>query len=120
MKNEWIISVPPNLERNLIREFQAGPIINDVGQRSLNEEQVGSLNGLKIEIFSREHPPPHFRVSYAGETANFAIKDCTQLNGGLRKWRRNIRKWHAEYKKDLIEAWNRTRPSDCPVGKYVE
>jgi Domain of unknown function (DUF4160) len=119
-ETEWIVDAPYDLVKSLAREFQSGPIINDAGQHHLTEQQIGSLNGLKMEIFSREHPPPHFRVIYAGETANFTIKDCTKLNGGLNAWERTIRKWHIEHKQDLIETWDRTRPSNCPVGKYVE
>lgn len=120
MEREWVIEAAKELSTSLAAEFLAGPIINEDGQRFLTEEQVGALDGLKVEIFSREHPPPNFRVSYAGDTANFSIWDCNHLNGGLAKWNRNIRKWHAEHKQDLIAARDRTRPSDCPVGKYVE
>ena len=120
MQAEWIVAADAELGRTLAAEFQLGPIINDAGQRLLTEELVARLDGLKIEVFSREHPPPHFRVIYSGETANFAIKDCSFLNGGLTKWHRTIRKWHTGHKPELIAAWNRTRPSDCPVGEYAE
>jgi hypothetical protein len=116
---EWVVEAPA-LAEMLAADFKRGPIINEKGQRLLVEETVDWLNGLKIQIFSNEHPPPHFRVSYAGETANFAIEDCKKLNGGLNKWERNIRAWHAVHKPHLIAVWNRTRPTDCPVGAYRE
>ena len=119
MGKEWKVEAPV-LAASLALDFQHGPIIDEQGQRLLTEETVAHLNGLKVEIFSDEHPPPHFRVFYAGETANFSIKNCEKLNGGLRKWERNIRKWHASHKDELIATWNRTRPSDCPVGQYRE
>jgi hypothetical protein len=78
------------------------------------------FGSLKVEVFAREHPPPHFRVICAGESANFRISDCHQLNGGLRKYYRKIREWHAANKPRLIHAWNDRRPSDCPVGIYKE
>lgn len=118
--SEWIVLATPDLVESLSADFQHGPILDDQGRRLLTEETVQNLDGLKIQIFSDEHPPPHFRVSYAGETANFSIKDCTKLNGGLKKWERNIRAWHADNKGKLIEVWNKTRPSDCPVGMYRE
>jgi hypothetical protein len=117
---EWDIRVTKDLEESLTKDFMLGQIINDQGLRFLTEEKVATLNGLKIQIFSNEHPPPHFRVKYAGETANFTIKDCTKINGGLNKWERNIRYWHASNKQNLINVWNNTRPSDCPVGVYRE
>lgn len=48
---------------------------------------VGFSKGLKIEIFANEHPPPHFRVLYQGESNNFRIADCSAINGdGLRAY----------------------------------
>jgi hypothetical protein len=81
---------------------------------------VGRFAGLKIIMFSREHPPPHFRVMCGGESADYRISDCEQLEGGLRKHYKVIREWHAENKPKLIEVWNKTRPTDCPVGPYRE
>jgi hypothetical protein len=54
------------------------------------------------------------------DTTNFTIKDCEKLNGGLNKWEKNIKKWHGKYKEILIKTWNKTRPSNCPVGQYSE
>lgn len=118
--NEWIVSVPEDLERRLINSFKYGQIIDDAGCRFLTEDTVANFDGLKIQIFAKEHPPPHFRVICAGETANFTIKDCTKINGSLNKWERNIKEWHMQNKDRLIEVWNKTRPSDCPVGVYRE
>jgi hypothetical protein len=117
MKQEWSIDAD-GLARSLAESFRLGPIINDQGQRYLVEELVATLDGLRIQIFSRDHPPPHFRVTYAGTSADFSISDCEKLVGDLSKWERTIRAWHAENKNNLIEVWNRTRPSDCPVGAY--
>jgi hypothetical protein len=120
MSKEWVVMASDDAIEALADSIQAGPIINEQGQRVLTEETVGNLNGLKIEIFAREHPPPHFRVLYAGETANFSISDCSKLNGGLAKWEKNIKEWHSNNKQKLINVWNKTRPSDCPVGEYRE
>jgi hypothetical protein len=119
MDTEWTVDAH-DLASSLAEDFQHGPIIDDAGRRYLIEETVATLQGLKIQIFSDEHPPPHFRVAYAGDTANFSIKDCCKLNGGLSRWERNIRAWHSKNKQALIAVWDRTRPTDCPVGKYRE
>ena len=81
---EWIIDLPASLTKELADSFQQGPMLAN-GLRRLDEQLAAHLNGLKIQIFANEHPPPHFRVSYAGETANYSIFDCSQLNGGLSK-----------------------------------
>jgi hypothetical protein len=116
---EWIVTIEngPALEA-LLASLIDGPILNDTGIRYLTEKAVARVGSLKIEVFSNEHPPPHFRVIYNGETANYRIEDCIQINGGLSKFRRNVVKWHAENKDVLIAAWNESRPTDCPVGEY--
>ena len=116
--SEWTIDVSANLSQELADSFKQGPIFDDQGRRLLTEELIAHLNGLKIEVFANEHPPPHFRVKYSGETANYKISDCSQLNGGLDKWYKNVKKWHQKNKQLLIDIWNRTRPTDCPVGEY--
>jgi hypothetical protein len=109
---------PPVLA--LATSFRDGPMLDAKGTRSLVEHVVGRLDKLKIEVFSREHPPPHFRVTHNGETANYTIKDCAKLNGGLSKYHHNIVVWHSANKQSLIDSWNATRPTNCPVGIYVE
>jgi hypothetical protein len=118
VSSEWSVDAP-ELSRSLAASFQLGPIMEN-GLRYLGEELVATLDGLRIQIFSREHPPPHFRVTYAGESADFEISNCAKLVGGLKKWERTIRTWHATNKDRLIEVWDRTRPTDCPVGAYRE
>ncbi len=104
----------------LTRSLSNGPIDEKSEKHILKEELVASFDGLKISIFAREHPPPHFRVSHHGKTGNYRIKDCEQINGELREFKKNIRKWHKQNKSLLIERWNATRPTDCPVGPYKE
>lgn len=118
-ETEWRIDAP-DLAASLTAEFQRGRIVDASGRRSLIEETVAKVSGLKVAIFANEHPPPHFRVSCAGDTANFAIKDCEKLNGGLDRWLHTIQSWHKMNKQLLIETWNRTRPTNCPVGAYRE
>ena len=98
-------------------------ILERNGEQLLLESKqlVERLNGLKIEIYSNEHPPPHFHVKSPEVNATFAIEDCRQLTGhapssALQK----IVYWHQFSKQKLIEAWNSTRPTDCTVGKYSD
>jgi len=114
---EWTVNIGDDVLRMLAEDFRRGPIIDDQGRRLLEEQTVDHLNGLRIEVFADEHPPPHFRVSYQGESDTFDICTGAPVAGeALKRWRKNIRKWHAANRGRLIEAWNRLRPSDCPVG----
>ena len=117
---EWNIEIGGTTLEELQQCFQQGPLRVD-GKRQSFKHLVGHLKGLKIEIFSGEHPPPHFRVEYSGESNSFRIDDGSPIypNGDLKKYFRNIKKWHTKNKQLLVETWNNTRPSDCPVGKIT-
>lgn len=119
--SEWVIDFDPERAKELENCFAEGPILDDNGMRYLIEEEFDRFNGLKIEIFSNEHPPPHFRVIFQGQSNNFTISDCSPLNGNaLEKYFKNIKKWHKKNKEGLIAFWNEKRPSNCPVGKFKE
>lgn len=122
---EWRVDVEDELIAALAESIRQGPVFetrDGNALRMLTEETVERVNGLKIQIFSNEHPPPHFRVEYQSSTANYEIANCSRLNGTgeVLKYEKNIRIWWEENKPKLIETWNRLRPSDCPVGRYKE
>lgn len=100
--------------------FDQGPIVLYQGQetRSLNEEQIARIGGLKVSILANEHPPPHFHVEYNGEDNSFSIEDGCPLypSNGLKQYFRNVRKWYLRNRTTLVDVWNRTRPANCPVG----
>ena len=82
---------------------------------------VEKINGLKIHVYADEHAPPHFHVVSAEIDAAFSIQDCTLLRGAVdRKTRDLIVHWHGSARKKLVEFWNSTRPTDCPVGPIHE
>lgn len=121
--SEWVVDIDTALAEELAESIRQGAIweIRDgVAMRMLNEETVARIEGLKVEIFANEHPPPHFRVKYQGSTANFTIEDCTRMNGSgqILRFEKNVKHWWSTNKTKLIETWNRLRPSDCPVGVY--
>lgn len=81
---------------------------------------VARVNGLKIEVYSNEHPPPHFHVKSPNVNASFSIESCELLEGNAEnKDIKKIKFWHKQAKPILISAWNSTRPTNCTVGKYV-
>lgn len=122
---EYVVSVTKELEEELSKSFASGRIVEftDKGEYvELKKVQVDRLKGLKIEVFSNEHPPPHFRVKFQGSTANYRIKDCKRINGSgeVVRFENNVFKWWKSNKQKLIDIWNERRPSDCPVGVYQE
>ena len=117
---EWIVRVDDEATWRSLLWALASDIPRPQGQVEVTTLLVAQIKGLKVEVFSNEHPPPHFRVSANGETANYSLEDGSQLNGALQRHRRTIRKWYGENRHVLIDAWNERRPSDCPVGKVRE
>lgn len=81
--------------------------------------QVAKLDGLKIEVYPNEHPPPHFHVKSPNVDATFTIENCKKLRGNISGGDfRKIRYWHKHSKPILLKHWNMTRPTDCVITKY--
>lgn len=120
MAEEPGIEVDSELVERLRDSMHQGPLMEFEGRevRLLEEEQVGSFSGLTVHIFGREHPPPHVCVRHQGSSASFSIESGERLpkNKGLEAFDRNIKNWIFENQDLLVERWNATRPSDCPVG----
>jgi len=87
-----------------------------VEQRKLIEV----VHGLRIEIYPREHTPPHFHVKSANINASFRIDNCKKMNGSISSNEElAIKFWWQKAKSKLIDTWDETRPSDCIVGRYT-
>lgn len=83
------------------------------------KQLVERLGGLRIEVYPKEHPPPHFHLKSSEVDASFAIEDCRLLKGSTSEQViQKVRYWHSYSKPKLIEVWNSTRPTNCTVGKY--
>ena len=85
------------------------------------KQLVGRVHGMKIEIYAREHPPPHFHIAGGDVDATFSLVDCSLLEGkvsgrelALVNW------WYRRSRSMLLDTWNRTRPVNCPVGPVLE
>ena len=116
---EWAMPVDDSAVQTLKQSLRLHDLTAaKAGSADQPEFLVDRFSGLKVEVFAREHGKPHFRVKCGDESANYTIEDCTQLNGGLQRQYRLIREWHATNKQRLIDKWNSSRPSDCPVGAY--
>jgi hypothetical protein len=81
--------------------------------------RVEKVYGVRIEIYPKEHAPPHFHVRSATVNASLRIDDCSLLDGHIACDDYNkIRYWHQFSKPVLIERWNSLRPTKCVVGPY--
>ena len=121
---EYVVPFHEGISDTLKQSLDDGVMGDDENRRPylIPKAHVATFDGFKVEIFSNEHPPPHFRVKYQGMTANFRISDCLAINGDkkLLRYRKNVEVWWNDNKKLLIMFWNNKRPTDCPVGEYKE
>ena len=123
---DCILEVPLPIIQDLVSSIEYGMIaeIRPDGnhvyhfQKALVEKQ----GGLKVEIYAKEHPPPHFHVTFRGDKAIFALDDGRLLvcGGRARLIEKNVRLYYKENRSKLIRFWNDFRPSDCPVGPVRE
>jgi hypothetical protein len=54
---------------------------------------VEYLDGIKIEIYSNEHPPPHFHIKANEIDAVFSLIDCELLKGNIGGREHKMIKW---------------------------
>ena len=91
--------------------------IDEFGNAIERRHLIHSIDKVKIEIYSLEHPPPHFHVKSSILNATFTITNCELLKGSIdTKTFKKIKYFHSLNRQKLIEVWNQLRPTDCPVG----
>jgi hypothetical protein len=68
---------------------------------------ISTFYGIIIQIFWREHPPPHFHALYGEYEAQIDIRDLRVLRGSLpRRAMGLVLEWAAEHRDELMEDWN--------------
>ena len=67
---------------------------------------VDVVDGLKIEIYHNEHPPPHFHVKANGIDASFSIKECQFIVGKIgSREQMMVEWWYKKSRLKLIQFW---------------
>jgi uncharacterized protein DUF4160 len=63
--------------------------------------------GIVIQMFWREHPPPHFHALYGGYEVQIDLRDLSVLRGTLpRRAMALVLEWATEHRDELMEDWN--------------
>jgi hypothetical protein len=63
--------------------------------------------GIVIQMFWREHPPPHFHALYGEYEVQIDLRDLSVLRGTLpRRAMALVLEWSAEHRDELMEDWN--------------
>ena len=64
------------------------------------------FHGILIQMWWRDHPPPHFHVRYAGYKARYQIDPPLKLSGHLPpNAERLVLEWAQVHRAELLLSW---------------
>ena len=68
---------------------------------------VAIIDGVRIEFYFDEHPPPHFHARYAEFIAQVDIQSYEVIKGSLPLPQlQSVREWAAPRREQLLAAWD--------------
>lgn len=72
---------------------------------------VKTIDNIKIDIYSRDHPPPHFHVKFAEYEELVVIETLDTYAGKMPKvQRKKVTDWATDNKQFLLEIFNKLNP----------
>jgi len=72
---------------------------------------VITIDSIKIDIYSREHPPPHFHAKFAEFEELIEIETLETYAGNIpRMQRKKVTDWAGDNKKFLLDIFNQLNP----------
>ncbi len=79
--------------------------------------RICEFYGIVIEMYFRDHPPPHFHCRYGGEEAVIAIATGERIAGSLPgRALRLVREWTLMHREELDANWELARARQALVG----
>lgn len=68
--------------------------------------KISEFYGIVIEMFHREHAPPHFHATYAGDEMVVGIDPLRVLSGRMHpRARRMVFEWASLRQDELVDNW---------------
>jgi len=68
---------------------------------------ISAFYGILIQMFWRDHAPPHFHALYAEHEATIDIRTLEVIEGQLpRRALALTLEWAQEHRSELLEDWN--------------
>lgn len=68
---------------------------------------ISVFYGIVIQMFWRDHGPPHFHALYGGDEALIDLRDLHVMRGSLpHRAMALVLEWAAEHREELMEDWN--------------
>jgi hypothetical protein len=76
---------------------------------------ISSFFGLVIQMFWREHAPPHFHAIYAEFEAEIDVRTLEVIRGKLpRRALVMVLEWATEHRAELMEDWDLCQAKQAP------
>lgn len=84
-------------------------------------ERVSEYKGIKFEVYTRDHNPPHVHAKYDKYEISISLIDFKVLVGNIPEKNKNIAiKWVKKNKDILVSKWNnKTITSTLPLTKSM-
>ena len=68
---------------------------------------ISVFYGIVIQMFWRDHGPPHFHALYGEHEALIDLRELRVMRGSLpRRAMALVLEWAAEHRDELMEDWN--------------
>jgi hypothetical protein len=68
---------------------------------------ISVFYGIVIQMFWKDHAPPHFHALYAEHEALFDLRDFRVMRGSLpHRAMALVLEWATEHREELMENWN--------------
>ena len=76
---------------------------------------VSQFFGIVIQMFWREHAPPHFQAVYGDHEALVEIRTLEVMRGGLpKRAMAMVLEWAAQHRAELMEDWELCQRKELP------
>jgi uncharacterized protein DUF4160 len=76
---------------------------------------VAIVNGIRIEFYFDEHPPPHFHARYAEFIAQIDLATLEIIKGSLpNPQMQDVRNWGSSRRDQLRAAWDACAAGQSP------
>lgn len=76
---------------------------------------ISIFYGIIVQMFWRDHEPPHFHVRYSGFKAIVEIDSGEIIHGNLPpKASALVKEWAEEHRSELMENWRLCRTQETP------